>query len=132
VVFREIVILEVDYTHIEELGSGNQVVAPFILSDAPPEEWKQYFEDHAPANVVIVDNIIRFRCPSDKVALQRHGRCWNTVADLIDDANRHYLGFELRKWQELGRGAEKESKKGAKKEEPSEFEKEWGRYMGRD
>ncbi|MGZ4918461.1 MAG: hypothetical protein ACXV5E_08675 [Halobacteriota archaeon] len=130
--FREIVILAVDYTHVDELGSGNEVVAPFILSDTPPEEWKQYFEDHAPPNTVIVGNIIRYQCPNDKAALQRYGRCWNTVADLIDDANRYYLGVELRKWQELGREAEKESKKGSKEEEPSEFEKEWGRYMGRD
>lgn len=127
--FREITILEVDCAHVEAFeGSSTEVIAPYILSDTPPEEWKQYFDDHAPANASIVGNTARYKCPKDKAALKRYGACWNMVADLVDDANRYYLGVELRKWQELGRQAEKKRQE----EEPSEFEGEWGRYMGRD
>ena len=127
-VFREVTILEVDWAHVEETGPDNEVVVPYVLSDTPPAEWKQYFEDHAPANASVVGNTVRFKCPNDKAACQRYGTCWNTVADLVDEANRHYLGLELRRWQELGRRAEKEPEE----QEPTEFGKEWGRYMGRD
>ncbi len=131
-VFKEITILDVDWTHIEETGSADGVLVPYVLSDTPPAEWKQYFERHAPAKTPVVGHTVRFICPYDKEAFQRYGTCWNAVADLVNDVNRYYLGLELRRWQELGRQAEKKFKKGAEEEESREFETEWGRYMSRD
>ncbi len=127
--FREITILKVDCDHIEALENiDSEVIAPYILSDAPPEEWKQYFESRAAANATIIGNTVRYKCPNDKMALQKYGACWHAVADLVDDANRHYLGLELRRWQESCRQAGRE----VREDERSEFEGEWGRYLGRD
>jgi len=50
------------------------------------------------------------------------------VADLVEDANRHYLEIELRQSQELERRVEMERQE----EQPPEFETEWDRYMSRD
>ncbi|MGZ4936426.1 MAG: hypothetical protein ACXV4C_07745, partial [Halobacteriota archaeon] len=63
-----------------------------------------------------------------KAAIRRYGACWNMVAELVDDANRYYLGIELRRWQERCQQAGRE----VHEDERSEFEGEWGRYMGRD
>jgi hypothetical protein len=128
--FTEITILEVDYDHVEEC-SGNEVIVPYILSDIPPGEWKSYFEKQAPASasVKIIGNTACYKCQKDKAAIRKYGTCWSAVADLVEDANRYYLGVELRRHQELGRQAERERQEG---QPPSEFEIEWDRYMSRD
>jgi hypothetical protein len=128
--FTEITILEVDFAHVKEC-SGNDAVVPYILSDTPPEEWKSYFEKQAPAsaNVKIIGNTARFKCPHDEAAIRRYGACWEMVADLVEEANRYYLGEQLRRYQELGRQAERERQK---EQAPREFEIEWDRYMSRD
>jgi hypothetical protein len=128
--FIEITILEVDYTHIEAC-SENEVIVPYILSNIPPEEWTRYFEKHAPASacVKIVAKTAWYKCQKGNSAIKKHGACWNAVADLVDDANRYYLGVELRRHQELGRQAEREHQE---EQEPREFEIEWDRYMSRD
>ncbi len=129
--FAEITILEVDCAQAEEsLRSRNDVIVPYILSNTPPEDWKGYFEEQAPvsANAKIVGNTIRYKCPKDKAAIQRDGVCWKIVASLVEDANRYYLESELRREQELDR----QKKKRQEQQQPSEFEIEWDRYMGRD
>jgi hypothetical protein len=128
--FREITILEVDYAHVKEC-SGNEVIVPYILSNTPPEKWKSYFEKQAPANVnaKIIGNTACYKCPKDEATIRRYGACWELVADLVEDANRYYLGVELRRHQELGRQAERERKE---EKAPREFEIEWDRYMSRD
>ncbi len=127
-VFKELTILDIDCAQIEEAGSNNEVLVPYVLSDTPPVEWKQYFERHAPANATVVGNTVRYTCSNDKVALRKYGSCWQAVADLVDNANRHYLGLELQRWQESCRQAGQ----AIHKDEQSEFDGEWGRYMGRD
>ncbi len=130
-VFGYIRILKVDYVHFEQLPrSERHVIAPYILSDSPPDEWKSYFEEHAPviASAKIVKNTIFYKCPDEEEALKKGGACWETVAELIEDANRHCVEVELRRRQERIREAEMESHKG----EPTEFEIEWDRYMTRD
>jgi hypothetical protein len=126
--FAEITILDVDCAQAEELDSGNDVIVPYILSCTPPQEWKDYFEEQAPvsANATIVGNTIRYKCPKDKAEIQRGGGCWKMVASLVEDANRYYLESEMRREQELDR------QKKERQEQPSEFEIEWDRYMGRD
>ena len=129
--FRYIAILKVDDTHIEGLPrSGNDVIVLYILSDTPPEQWKKYFEMQAPASAKakIVDNTLFYKCPNDKDAMKKGGACWEMVADLVEDANRHHLEVELRQRQERIRQAERERQE----EQPSQFEIEWGRYMTRD
>jgi len=131
--FTEITILDVDCAHVEEflrLNDLSDVIVPYILSDTPPEEWKSYFEKHAPASAKarIVGNTARYKCPKDKAAIKRDGVCWKMVADLVEDANRHYLEIELRQSQELERRVEMERQE----EQPPEFEKDWDRYMSRD
>jgi hypothetical protein len=128
--FTEITILEVDYAHLEEC-LGDDVIVPYVVSQIPPEEWKRYFEKQAPAsaNAKIIGNTARYKCPKDKAAIGRYGACWEMVADLVEDANRYYLGEELRRYQELGRQAETQRQK---EQPPSEFEIEWDRYMNRD
>jgi hypothetical protein len=130
-VFSYITILKVDYAHIEQLPHlESQVIAQYILSDIPPSEWKSYFEKRAPvsANAKIVENRIFCKCPYKDEALKKGGACWEMVADLVEDTNRHYLEVELRQRQERIRQAERESQEG----QPSEFEIEWDRYMTRD
>jgi hypothetical protein len=130
-VFDYITILKVDYAHIERLPRlEGHVIVPYILSDSPSDEWKSYFEKQAPvsANAKIVENTIFYKCADKEEALKKGGACWDTVADLVEEANRHYLEVELRRRQERIREAEMESHKG----EPSEFEIEWDRYMTRD
>jgi len=131
--FKEITILDIDYAHIDEfLPSSNDVIIPYILSNTPPEEWKSYFEKHAPpsANVKIVDNIAYYKCSSRKAAVTRDGTCWKMATDLVDGANQYYLAIEL----ELSHAQELERRVELKEqdERPSEFEKEWDRYMSRD
>jgi hypothetical protein len=132
--FTEIMILDVDYAHVEESlrsrNDVNDVIVPYILSNTPPEEWKSYFEKQAPANAnaKIVGNTVRYKCPKDKAAIQKDGACWKMVAALVEDANRHYLEIELRQVQELERRGEMERQA----EQPPEFETEWDRYMSRD
>jgi len=128
--FTEITILEVDYAHVKEC-SENEVIIPYILSNLPPGEWKNYFEKQAPASasVKIVGNIVCYKRQKDKAAIRKHGPCWNAVADLVEDANRYYLGVELRRQQELGRQAEREHQE---EQAPPEFEIVWDRYMSRD
>jgi hypothetical protein len=131
VAFGYITILKVDYAQIEELPrSGNDVIVPYVLSDTPPEEWKRYFEIQAPASAKakIVDNTVFYKCPNDKGAMKKGGSCWDTVAGLVEDANRHHLEVELRQRQERIRQAERERQE----EQPSQFEIEWDRYMTRD
>jgi hypothetical protein len=130
--FKEIEVLRVDHDHIEQdTPESNQVIVPYILSDTPPDEWKRYFETHAPvsAKVQIVGNIARYVCQNDTSAIEKYGTCWRAVVDLVDDANRYYLGLELRRQQELGRKTEREERRDVG---PSEYEREWDRYMGRD
>ena len=50
--FTEITILEVDYAHVKEC-SENEVIIPYILSNLPPGEWKNYFEKQAPASASV-------------------------------------------------------------------------------
>lgn len=90
--FTEITILEVDYAHVKEC-SENEVIVPYILSNLPPGEWKNYFEKQAPASasVKIVGNIACYKRQKDKAAIRKHGPCWNAVADLVEDANRYLL-----------------------------------------
>jgi hypothetical protein len=132
--FTEIMILDVDYAHVEESlrsrNDVNDVIVPYILSNTPPEEWKSYFEKQAPAsaNAKIVGNTAHYKCPKDKAAIQRGGACWKMVANLVEDANRYYLEIELRQVQELERRGEMERQA----EQPPEFETEWDRYMSRD
>jgi hypothetical protein len=122
--FTEITILEVDYAHVKEC-SENEVIVPYILSNLPPGEWKNYFEKQAPASasVKIVGNIACYKRQKDKAAIRKHGPCWNAVADLVEDANRYLLrsGIEARQ-QELGRQAEREHQE---EQAPPEFEIEW-------
>lgn len=130
-VFRYITILKVDCEHIKELSrSKNRVIVPYILSNTPPEEWKTYFEKQAPAsaNAKIVENTVFYKCPDNEEAMKKGGACWETVADLVEKTNRHYLEVELRQRQDLVRLAEMERQEGR----PSEFEIEWDRYMTRD
>lgn len=130
-VFGYITILKVDYVHIEQLTSPkNHVIVPFILSDIPPDEWKSFFEKQAPAsaNAKLVENTIFYKCPNKEEALKKGGACWEMVAALVEDANRHHLEVELRERQERIRQAEREGREGP----PSEFEIEWDRYMTRD
>ncbi|MFZ0926627.1 MAG: hypothetical protein WB581_05430 [Halobacteriota archaeon] len=127
--FTEITILSVDCAHAEEsLRSRNDMIVPYILSNTPPEEWKGYFEEQAPAsaNVKIVGNTVRYKCPKDKVAIQRDGACWTMVASLVEDANRYYLESELRRAQD------RQKKEREEEQQPREFEMEWDRYMSRD
>ena len=127
--FTEITILGVDCAHAEEsLRSRNDVIVPYILSNTPPEEWKGYFEEQAPpsANAKIVGNTVRYKCPKDKVAIQRDGACWTMVAGLVEDANRYYLESELRREQD------RQKKEREEEQQPREFEIEWDRYMSRD
>ena len=132
--FTEITILDVDCAQAEEfLRSRNdvkEVMVPYILSNTPPEEWKRYFEKQAPtsANATIVGNTARYKCPKGKAVIQRDGACWKIVANLVEDANRHYLEIELRQAQQLERRVEMERQE----EQPPEFETEWDRYMSRD
>jgi hypothetical protein len=102
--FTYISILEADYAHVEEC-SGDDVIVSYLLSDTPHEEWKRHFEKQAPAsaNAKIVGNTARHKCLKDKAAIGRYGACWKMIADLVEDANRYYLGVELRRYQELGR-----------------------------
>lgn len=122
--FTEITILEVDYAHVKEC-SENEVIVPYILSNLPPGEWKNYFEKQAPASasVKIVGNIGCYKRQKDKAAIRKHGPCWNAVADLVEDANRYLFrsGIEARQ-QELGRQAEREHQE---EQAPPEFEIEW-------
>lgn len=122
--FTEITILEVDYAHVKEC-SENEVIVPYILSNLPPGEWKNYFEKQAPASasVKIVGNIACYKRQKDKAAIRKHGPCWNAVADLVEDANRYLFrsGIEARQ-QELGRQAEREHQE---EQAPPEFEIEW-------
>src|SRR5659263_557299 len=96
--FTEITILQVDYAHVQDC-SENAAIIPYILSNLPPGEWKNYFEKQAPASasVKIVGNIAYYKRQKDKAAIRKHGPCWNAVADLVEDANRYYLGVELRR-----------------------------------
>ena len=132
--FIEITILDVDYPHVEEFlrskNDVNDVIILYILSDTPPEEWTSYFEKHAPAsaNAKIIGNTARYKCPKNEVAIKRDGACWKMVADVVEDANRHYQEIELRQSQELERRVEMERQE----EQPPEFEKDWDRYMSRD
>ncbi len=49
--FTEIMILDVDCAHADEsLRSRNDVRVSYILSNTPPEEWKDYFEEQASAS----------------------------------------------------------------------------------
>ena len=127
--FTEIMILDVDCAHADEsLRSRNDVRVSYILSNTPPEEWKDYFEEQAPAsaNAKIVGHKVRYECPKDKVAIQRDGACWKIVASLAEDANRYYLESELRREQD------RQKKERQEEQQPREFEIEWDRYMGRD
>jgi len=129
--FTEIMVLDVDCAHVEELSrSRNDVIVPYVLSNTPPQEWKRYFEKQAPAsaNAKIVGNTARYKCPKDKATIERDGACWKMVANLVEDANRYYLEIELRQVQELERQVEMERQE----EQTPEFEKEWDRYMSRD
>lgn len=127
--FTAITILDVDCTDVEEfLSSTREVVVSYSLSDTPPEKWKGYFEEQAPAsaNAQIVGNAVRCKCPKDKAALQKRGACWEMVARLVEDANRYYLESELREEQD------RQKKERQEEEQPTEFEIEWDRYMSRD
>ncbi|MGZ4864999.1 MAG: hypothetical protein ACXV5H_01675 [Halobacteriota archaeon] len=128
--FTEVTILEVDYKSVKAC-SENEIIVPYLLSNLPPVEWRDYFEKHAPASACakIVGKIAWYKCQKDKTPTKKRGACWNTVADLVDDANRYYLGVELRRHQELGRQAEREHQE---EQGPREFEIEWDRYMSRD
>jgi hypothetical protein len=109
--FTEIMVLDVDCAHVEELSrSRNDVIVPYVLSNTPPQEWKRYFEKQAPAsaNAKIVGNTARYKCPKDKATIERDGACWKMVANLVEDANRYYLEIELRQVQELERQVEME------------------------
>jgi hypothetical protein len=127
--FTEITIQDVDCAHAEKsLRSRDELIVPYILSSTPPEEWKGYFEEQAPAsaNAKIVGNTIRYKCPRDKMLIQRDGACWEMVARLVEEANRYYLESELRREQDRQRKEREEE------QQPREFEKEWDRYMSRD
>jgi hypothetical protein len=128
--FTEIIILDVDDAHLDEC-SKNELIVPFILSATPPKEWKFFFEKQAPtsAKAKIIGNTARYKCPKDKAAIRRYGACWNAVVELVEDANRHCLEVELRRYQELGRKVEREH---PEERAPNEFEIEWDRYMSRD
>jgi len=128
--FKEITILEVDHAHIKE-HSENEVMVPYILSNTPPDEWKSYIEKKAPAkaNIKIIGKIACYKCQKDVAAIRQYGACWNEVADLVEDANRYFLGMELRRYQERGRQAEREHRE---EPAPREYAIEWDRYMSRD
>ena len=128
--FTEITILRIDYAHVKEC-SENEVIVPYILSQIPPGEWTRYFEKQAPssASIKIIGNTACYKCQKDKEAIRKHGACWNAVADLVEDANRDYLGAELKRYQERGRQAKREH---LNEQAPSEFEIERDRYMSRD
>ncbi len=72
--FKEITIRDVAYAQIEEAASHNEVLVPYVLSDTPPAEWKQYFERHAPANTTVVGYTVRFTCPMTKQRFSGTGR----------------------------------------------------------
>jgi hypothetical protein len=129
--FADIAVVEVDRANVDSPSLDTEVRVSFVLSDTPPAEWKSYFEAQAPsgANAKIVGNIARYNCPSHEAAIRKYGPCWNAVADLVADANRHYLEIVLRQRQELGRQAEWEHRK---EQPPAEFEIEFDRYMTRD
>jgi len=126
--FTEITILDVDCAHADESFSRNDVIVQYILSDMPPEEWKDYFEEQAPAgaNAEICGDTVHYKCPKDKMAIQKDGTCWKTVASLVEDANRYYRESELR------RELDRQRKEREEEEQPREFEIEWDRYMSRD
>ena len=127
--FTAVTVLAVDDAHVEVLRS-NDVIVPYVLSHTPPEEWKSYFEKQAPASAhaKIAGNTAWYTCPKGEAAIRKGGACWTMVTDLVEDANRHCLEMELRRRQELIRQAELQREG----EQPSEFEREWGRYISRD
>jgi len=131
VAFVEITILEVDEPHIEKAAQPNEVMVPYVLSAYPPEEWKSFFEQRAPAsaNAKVVGNTVRYTCPKDPKAIKRYGSCWDLVTEIIEAANRYYIDLELARQQELGQSARRSHQRQGS---PSEFEKEWDRYMSRD
>jgi len=128
-VFAAITILDVECAHVDEFSqSTSEVTVSYVLSNTPPEKWQGYFEEEAPASAdaKIVGNAVRYKCPKDKVAIQRRGTCWEMVASLVERANRCYLESELREEQD------RQKKERQEEEQPTEFEIEWDRYMSRD
>ena len=99
IIFREIKILGVDNLDIKMIpGVDNMVMVPYILSEAPPDEWKHYFSSRAPkdADARIDGDRALYKCPKDKEIIK--GECRNKVAKLVDDANLHCREISCSFW----------------------------------
>jgi hypothetical protein len=90
-------------------GVDNMVMVPFALSEAPPGEWRHLFSRKASrdAGARVEGDRALYKCPKDKVAIQRDGACWNKVAKLVDDTNLQYREYAAE--QERKRAEERQA-----------------------
>jgi hypothetical protein len=114
-------------------SSQTTVYVPYILSEEPPKEWKEYFlrringEPFAANGPVkhtktlprrttkIEGNTVMFECDMDKTTVK--GICWEIVAAHIDDANKFYHKVEAsHRRQQLADETEQEKEDQLQKE----------------
>lgn len=114
-------------------SSKPSIYVPYILSEEPPKEWKNYFLrriNGAPSaaggpvkhtmtlphrTTKIKGNTVIFECDKEKTTVK--GICWEIVAAHVDDANKFYHNFEAyQRLQQLAKETEQEKEEQLKKE----------------
>ena len=114
-------------------SSQTTIYVPYILSEEPPKEWKDYFlrringEPFAAGGPVkhtttlprrttkIKGNTVLFECDIDKTTVKEI--CWEIVAAHTDDANKFYHKVEERhRRQQLAEETEQEKEAQLQKE----------------
>jgi hypothetical protein len=114
-------------------SSQRSLYVPYILSEEPPKEWKDYFlrtingEPLAPGGPVkhtitlphrttkIKGNAVLFECDKDKATVK--GICWEIVAAHVDDANKFYHKVEAhQRLEQLTKETEREKEEQLQKE----------------
>ena len=113
--------------------SQTSIYVPYILSEEPPKEWKNYFLkriNKAPSaaggpvkrtmtlphrTTKIKENTVMFECDKDKTMVK--GICWEIVAAHVDDANKFYHKFEAhQRLLQLAKETKQEKEEQLKKE----------------
>jgi hypothetical protein len=114
-------------------SSQTSIYVPYILSEEPPKEWKDYFlrringEPFAADGPVkhtmalphqttkIKGNTVLFECDKDKATVK--GICWEIIAAHVDDANKFYHKVEAhQRQQQLAKETEQEKEEQLQKE----------------
>lgn len=124
--FEDIEILDFDEKGIELIaGTENRVEVPYILSNAPPKEWKRYFESRwpNPQHLHIVDAQIKVPCRMDITAVRKNGECWNLVEKWVAEANRHCREIDAQKQKERAKEEEAQQHENEQLDEFEEFKR---------